>query len=120
MSATPAKRNTAAFSFLLMTLCLAISPTAHATSSTAMGAGNAASASIDFRIVIPARLHLNLDQAADGRTMLSASVYSRKGQIAINSRDDLEQSGLATLGQDGVIKRTRFEADEGVYTVASP
>jgi len=110
---------------LSLTLCitaasLAFSPLTRAASSMAIGAGNSASASIDFRIVIPARLQLNLDETADGRAMLSASVYSRKGQIAINSRDDREQSGLATLGQDGIIKRTRFEANQGVYTVASP
>ena len=112
--------RTPSLSFWLVALWLAFSPPAQAASSVALGAGNSASARIDFRIVIPGRLHLSVARSAGGAAVLNASVYSLKGQIAVGSSVDQGQSGVATLGQSGVVKTTDIAATSGIYTIASP
>jgi len=120
MSSYAAHRNLPALLLLALASLLGFSPSLWADSATAAGNGASASASLNFRIVIPGRLRLSVGDAVDGQSTLNVHMHSRRGPLTINADDGAGGSALARLGDGDILKTASMQTRGGIYTVASP
>ena len=120
MSSSTRRRHGARGCALALLFIATACPVPVAAESAVAGGGGtlSANARIDFRIVIPALLHVA--ETDDG--VLTSSLRSRRGLLSVSSEANEPRATVLVRGRAGqrVTRHSQTRTTTGPYTVASP